>query len=128
MSALQAFRTDFCLMWEKKETKSFDVTTGHAQTTPSYRALYHSWGEHCDDAFNVHCVYICKSKRIRKRPGLALVLRFLECFTTAQPLDKIPSYRFDISCSCNLESDCATITTANTLLPSKFQEDEALKQ
>ena len=47
MSALQAFRTDFCLMWERKETKSIDVTTDHAQTTPSYHALNQSWGEHC---------------------------------------------------------------------------------
>ena len=33
-------------MWERKETKSLDVTTGHAQTTPSYHALNQSWGEH----------------------------------------------------------------------------------
>ena len=37
----------FSLMWKRKETKSFDVTTGHAQTTPSRHALNYSWGEHC---------------------------------------------------------------------------------
>ena len=31
----------------KKEAKSIDVSTGHAQTTPSCYALNHSWEEHC---------------------------------------------------------------------------------
>ena len=30
MSTLRAFSTDFSSMWERKETKSFDVTIGHA--------------------------------------------------------------------------------------------------
>ena len=33
----------FSLMWERKEAKSFDVTTGHA---PYLYALNYSWGEH----------------------------------------------------------------------------------
>ena len=37
----------FSLMWERKAAKSFDVTAGHAQTTPSHHALNYSWGEHC---------------------------------------------------------------------------------
>ena len=45
MSALQAFSTYSSLMWERKEAKSFDVVTGHAQTTPSRHALNYSWGE-----------------------------------------------------------------------------------
>ena len=39
MSALQAFSTDVSLMWERKEPKSLDVTTGHTQTTPSCHCL-----------------------------------------------------------------------------------------
>ena len=37
-----------------------------------------------------------------------------------QPLDKTSSYRVDASCSRNLNSDCAIIATANSLLPSEF--------
>ena len=47
MSALQAFSTDFSLMWEGKEVKRFDVTIGRAPTMPSRHALNYSWGEHC---------------------------------------------------------------------------------
>ena len=49
MLALQAFSTGFfCffLMWERKESKSFDVTADHAQTMPSCHALDYYWGEH----------------------------------------------------------------------------------
>ena len=42
LSTLQAFSTEFPLMWEaRKETKRFDVTTGH-----SHHAMHYSWGEH----------------------------------------------------------------------------------
>ncbi len=37
----------FFLMWERKEAKCFDVTTGHTQTMHSCHALDYSWGEHC---------------------------------------------------------------------------------
>ena len=49
MLALQAFNTDFSLMWERTEAKSFDVTTGHTQNKPSHHALNYSWGEHWHD-------------------------------------------------------------------------------
>ena len=45
MSALLVFSTNFSLMLEGKEAKSFDVTTGHTPTMPY---LNYSWGEHCE--------------------------------------------------------------------------------
>ena len=50
--------------------------------------------EDTDDAFNVHCIYVCKSKKL-------LVLSFLEAWS----LDKTLSSRFDAWCSRNSDSN-----------------------
>ena len=46
-SAQQAFSTEFPLMLEWGESKSFDVATGSTQTMPSCHTLNFAWGEHC---------------------------------------------------------------------------------
>ena len=43
----------FSLVRKRKEAKSFDVTTGHAQTTPSRHTLNYSWGEHCPESSKI---------------------------------------------------------------------------